>query len=810
MAVYKGNALVVQTSAGSTRSFALRTDAVSSTAAGDLAGFTLSAGDSITLTYQTGTTGALAPSAPNTVIIQVYYETGTSTLIKELYNGAPPSSGTNFTFYATDDGESGGSPRAGTLRLYVQAIRTDFGAYNVNSDSNGDQGVIRANAKVSDLSVSAYSSGTTFAYGTASNENITLTATHTQPYDVRGHENVRIDALDITAQQVSGTVKDIGSATTTTQVFTVSDIFDDTAKSYGTDFIPIGVAQLVPDSDTNMLWTSFVDDGSNVEQNGNSVNRESFYDVDPRITITTVTIGETVYNRLESSTHSFEINNARAENLTRSVNWNIIDGDGDVVASVNDTGPTYSNTRTIGSTESATNDLIGDTRNITTALSDTYNESENIYNVSRLWKIREDSGSAVGTVFTDKTQSPSADNKILFNRGQDVFFTGLLFNVRDEALGASSGFFAPRRIDQVAYELNLTSFTLTASGEFTGADATYVVPFTSVTSPSSRSLVFSSNNVEQPRTGKDGAGNFAETNIITSEWTITDQYQVECRLQKEPTYNADPEDVVFTIGSDAIYSYGKVLDAVGDPVPDALVKLRQFDPNGIQSALAEESTQANGITLAASFQPNTPKGEWRYSATTSNQGNTGTNNQLTNHVSAFTANKAIISGFGPIYNVPNTVVGRQTSRNGDLPKPGDRILIGMGFTQDGVRQVITDTPSFQLARFNQTMSTIEILQSNYLWKNKDETGFEDYFFDFKLSLEGGLEWVSTFGTAGQGVNSSNGYVTDTSSWPSGVVFELLRIDFDGQPFFVGANHIVAGPSTMHQMDGVGNQFFDWE
>jgi hypothetical protein len=928
VAIHKGNASVTQVQVGSGRTFALRTDAVDSTVAGDLSGYTLSAGESITLTYRTGTNGASAPSAANTIILRVYYETGTGTLVKELYNSTPPANGTTFTFYATNTGESAGSARAGTLRLYVQAIRTDLGAYDTNSDSDGDQGVIRSQAKVSNLSVSSYPSGSTFAYGTSSNEGITLSATHTQPYAVRGHETIRIDSLDQTTQQLAGSVKVIGSSTTTTQAFTVNDTFDDSLKSYGLEFTPIGTAQLVPDSEPSMLWTTFVDDGASVEQNADTVRQQSFYNVDPRITLDAPVLGHDLYNRGEVTSIDVGVKNARAEALTRSIGYQLKDSTGAIKKTSNDTGPNYDIDYTIGTSDDAAYDVIGKQWSIVLTQSDVdtnpsadvysvsnkllmgsavslndlvinsnhelYNRNETVdYNtfisfargdvyasesnitvqvinssnnavensdtlptsvtglissdyligsadeathdyvgaskyvtvaksgntadasnlewaVSRKWAIKQDAGSAAGTVFTDKSHSPSADNKTLFNRGQDVFFSGLLYNVREELLGNVAGFLAIRRTDQEAYELNTSALTLTADSELTGVNATYVVPLTSVTSPAGRSLVFSSSNTEQPRAGENGTGNFAETDVSTSEWTITDQYQVECRLQKEFAYNTDTEDVVFTIGSDAIYAYGEVFDAVGDAVPSASVSLKQFDPNGIQSASAEQLTQANGITTAASFQPNTPKGEWTYSATTSNEGNSGTNEQLTNHVSAFTANKAIISGFSSVNNVPSTVAGRQTAKPGDLPKPGDRIITGLAFTSDGIRQVITETPTFQLFRFDQTTSKVYILQSDYTWKNKDEVGYEDFFLDFKTSLEGGLEWVASFGTATQGVTTSNGYVTDTGNWQAGAVFQIIRVSFGGQPFYISANHLLAGPSTMHPMDGIANQFFDWE
>lgn len=802
MAVYTGNAVVIQDIGTGTRQFALRADVGDGTWPKTDLDFELNAGNSIDLYYRTRTTGSLGPAVANTIILSVYYETGTGTLVRELHNGPPPGDGTIFTFWATEDGTSGGSPRAGTLRLYVQAIRTHIGTYNINSDDDGDQGVIRANGLASNIAVSAYPAGSLFAYGASGDENLTLTATHSQPYAVRGHEHIRIDALDGTDQQIAGDEKDIGSGTTTTQQFAVNSDFDNAAASYGAEFIPTGVAQLVPDSEPDMLWTTFVDDGTNVEQNGDNVRRQSFYNVDPRLSFSAVATGETIYNREETATHQFELLNARDENLTRSVSWNILGGNDDVVASTSDTGPTYSNSRAIGDTERATNDLTGDLWGIVTTLADAYNISTDIYAVSRKWQIKEDAGAAAGTVFTDKAASPSADGKTQFNRGQDVFFRGLLVNVRGEALGAVAGFFAPRRIDQEAYELSMVAHTLAAGGELTDANATYAVPLTSVVSPAGRSLVFSSDNVEQPRNGVGGQGNFAETDITTPERTVTDQYQVTMRPQKESARNTDPIDTVFTIGDDAVYHFIQVLDANGDEVEGAVVDREQFDPNGVLSDSGQSTTQADGWTPAAVFQPNTPKGEWTLRGTVDNHnGNTGTDDELVQHVSAFTANKAIISGFGSVNGVPNTVSGREMSQPGDLAKPGDRLLVGMALLEDGVRVAVASSPKprFMLAQFNQSDSKVYVLQSDLTWANNDETGFAHHFFDFKQTLEGGLQWIAALGTAEQGVTSANGYVTDTGSWDPAGIFMVVNATYNGQSFYTGRSHPFAGPSAMHPM-----------
>lgn len=799
MPKYLGNARVVQSSAGSTRSFALRSDqGVDGVGAGDMALHTLPAGGSINLYYRTDTSGITPPAPANTVILRVYYETGTGTLVRELHNGSPPSNGALFTFHATSDGTATGSPRAGTLRLYVQAIRTDIGTYNINSDANGDSGGIVAHIKASALAVSAYPAGSMFAFGAAADESLTLTATHTQPFAVRGHEHVRLNVLDALTQQVVGPEQDIGSGTATSRAFTVNADFDPGLKTYGAELVPTGVALWAPDSNPSMLWTQILADAPSVTQNGSGVYRTAFYDVNPDYSLINLSLGQSIYNRLESATHSFELLNARSEQLTRTVTWNLLDSAAAVMASVSSAGPVYTNTRQILGTETATPDLIGDTWSLVTTLSNTYNVSTNIYAVSRKKLIKETAVAPDGTVFTGKTASPTADDKVIFNRGQPLYFATLIYNVRGELLAGESGFFAPRRADQEIYEVGAQATTLGAGGELSGS---YTVPLSSVTTPPGRALVYTDVNVQQPRSGSGGNGNFAETDLTTPEWTITNQYTLQVKTQKAPTYNEDPADTIFTIGDDAIYTFCQVIDAHGDVVSNAAVDYDQIDPNSVVSDEKAAVTGANGWTNAVVFQPNTPKGQWVIQGDVFNHnGNVGTGTQTLEHVSAFSANKTIVTGFGPANNVPNSVAGRQTAQPGDLAKPGDRLLVGLTMVVQGFREPFSAAPVFQVARFNQVTSKIESLQADYTWKALGDAGFTEHFFDYKVPLEGGLEWIASFGTAAQGVTATNGYVVDTATWPPGNVFIVVSGILAGQRFDTGRSFPFVGAGSMHPMD----------
>jgi hypothetical protein len=115
----------------------------------------MTAGQSITLylgEYAPG--GALGPAAANTVYVRVYYENDTSTPIIAWTFSSPnwTDYSTNphtVTFYATSDGTSTGTPKAGTVRLYIRAVNTGTGtSYDVNSDASGIynyQGYLRSN-----------------------------------------------------------------------------------------------------------------------------------------------------------------------------------------------------------------------------------------------------------------------------------------------------------------------------------------------------------------------------------------------------------------------------------------------------------------------------------------------------------------------------------------------------------------------------------------------------------------------------------------------------------------------------------------
>jgi hypothetical protein len=300
MAVFKGDASAFVTLAigGTTRRFSLRT-VNSDGAPSDRSTWQVDPGGSVTLYFRTEGTG---PDAPTNVILRVYYETGTGTVVRTLHSGASPSTGTSYTFYGTDTGLVGGSPRAGVVRLFVQAQRTGStggtGDYTVNSDGldthgallsdgGGDMGALRVRCNCNDLTVSAYPSGSRFAIGPNTDESFTLTLTHTQKYADRNLETVQFRVL--TSSDViieAGPSQELGTGTSTTAAFVVDMTYPQSNSVYGAEVTSLGNSALLPSE----KWTELVDNGVNLTQvDAFTIRRSSFFNVDTTVSATLLT-----------------------------------------------------------------------------------------------------------------------------------------------------------------------------------------------------------------------------------------------------------------------------------------------------------------------------------------------------------------------------------------------------------------------------------------------------------------------------------------------------------------------------------------
>lgn len=382
------------TGAGGTRVFCLTTRA--SCALTDGTSWEMDAGSSITVTYRTSTTGLTPPGAPTTVVLDVLFD-NSGTVIRTLSTGSPPAAGTSYTFYGTTNGLVGGSPRAGTYRLRVDVSLGGVGAYDGNSDGSDpnentwSRGAVRSSMSVSALTASTPTGGITFAYGVSGNEQVTLTATHTQP---NGDANVET-ARWRTRTNPAGTVHetqattDIDATTSTAYASTIDLTYPSGSGTYDADWDLIGNAAL-----TGRTWTKYTSTSTG-RISDTTVRISSAFIANPSITFSTdgslmdngANTDHTVYNRVETVTYDFWLLNARGQQITRSMTIGVLASDTTVEDSQSKTGAHYAGTYATVASDKATPDDTGDLHSFRATNTDQSQQSSDTFGVSSLYYV---------------------------------------------------------------------------------------------------------------------------------------------------------------------------------------------------------------------------------------------------------------------------------------------------------------------------------------------------------------------------------------------------------------------------------------
>ncbi len=382
---FKGDAHVQATGAlGATRDFYFRTVNDSSTPT-NRASWQLDAGASIDIFYR-DTPGDTPATAPTTVVLEVRSDNG-ATVVRQFLNGAEPANadtGITYTFFATSDGTSGGTPKAGMYRLYINAICAGAGCltgtYNVTSDSNGDKGALRGGIKVSDITKNVYPAGSAYAYGSAGDETMTFTAATTDRFEDTGtNQTVRVNTHRFGAavgadilQGTSGEFATAGNAQSDTCDNTYNP---STGTTYDVEYEITGFSLLLPAE----KWTHIASAGNGASITRNSDTFATYtngtsgrFSCDPAIRFSSSSVSPddniqattfTKYNRGESVATNFYLFNARSEKLSRAMTIGYIGSDGttgSTAASVTPSSNLYTATQTLLSTAKATNDTTGD------------------------------------------------------------------------------------------------------------------------------------------------------------------------------------------------------------------------------------------------------------------------------------------------------------------------------------------------------------------------------------------------------------------------------------------------------------------
>jgi hypothetical protein len=354
----------------------------------------MDAGQCITLYYFDTSVGVVPPAAPNKVTISVKFDSASTTIKTFQSLAAEPANGSSYSFCATSTGDAGATNRAGTYRLYLNLVKDNGnglpGNTNYNIDTDGvasvgtipsahfDKGVLRGLQVITAISRNTYPADATYAFGTSTDELITITGVFTQPNGDNNVECMNTAVYDDATRTVgaTGSVVDIDSTTSLIQSFVADSTFPSVNSPYRM-MLETGKCNAAV---TGMPWTKFTltGHGTNIVRDGDflahlsptfNVNPNIIFDSDGSGTFASAddmwlnkltNSGGTVvtkYNRGETAYTEGYLFNSRGEQLTRAMTFTIEDAATTTCTSLGSLTPSlgkYSTTYTIPTAGSCT------------------------------------------------------------------------------------------------------------------------------------------------------------------------------------------------------------------------------------------------------------------------------------------------------------------------------------------------------------------------------------------------------------------------------------------------------------------------
>lgn len=661
------------------RCFALRLTNTAPTCAAvpsNEAGWEVNAGSCQTLYYYDVANGATAPAVPNKVWVYSIYDTAAAGApggeIDYLNAGTEPANGASYTFCATSTGAAGGAARSGTWQIGLRLAKDNgiggVGNYDINSWSNQancasvgaastcDRGALRALVTVSSIARGAYPAGSTFAYGSGGNEQVTVTATYPQPYAENNVEALTTGLLDSATHLVGsnggGVDVDTGSLAQSVTIDTTNTPFS------GSPYVPVltvtGNAAL-----TGLPWTGVATTGNGaniVRFSATTAYDSTTFNVDPRIRLdsdgvgTFATADETdksyvgtctgglveLYNKGETVCHEWYIFNARAEQLTRAMTHARLDGANTQCATYGSLTPSagkYTKTDTLstGSTCLAVADTTGSTRHLRVTNTGQSYDSGTTFRVSSLLRFDQDgSGTPDNLLVTclGANGCPGATVRV-FNRGfERVDFEAYLINARGTQYQATGVTF--RSADSTDNQANSQTISH-SSGKYSGADFAL--------SNSELSTADTTGDAHGWTATKDGntATSVAYVYGVSRLLFLDAHIELSGTLVKDnfPTENS-AEDTAYIISNavtDTTHGWCHVVGVRKDFDVDtsgAVITWSYIDPLAATRLSGTTDTGADGWTPThLDLLASTPLGSWTFRcAITSFSGNAGTNDQV--------------------------------------------------------------------------------------------------------------------------------------------------------------------------------------
>lgn len=667
----QGWAQVSTTTGGvsSTRCFSLRvtnTAPTCATTTSNEATWEMDAGSCITLRYFDTTTGAVPPSVPNKVTIQERFDSTGTIINTHLSAGAEPANGSTFSFCATSTGLAGGAARAGTYRVYLNAVKDNgaggVGNYNIDSDGTAsvgaittfDKGALRGKIQVASIARSAYPAGSTFSYGSAADESVTVTASFTTPNGDANVENGLDGVIDAATLAVgkAGTSIDIDSSPLA-QAIVVDNVLPFANSPYVPYFQITGNAVL-----TGLPWTTMASAGHGaniVTPNTIFAYDSTSFNIDSRIRAdstgshTFATADETdvtkitsssgalaeLFNKGETVYHEWFIFNSRSEKLSRSMTTTREDSTNTQCATYNSLTPTankYSTTTTLssGSTCLAAADTTGSSRHLRITNTNQNYASGTIFFVSSLLRFDQDGvGTPDNLVVTclGVGGCPGATIRV-FNRGERVDFEGYLINARG-TLYQETGI-TWRAADSLNGQVNSQTISH-SSGKYSGNDfplSSSELAVADTVGDSHAWTATKDGNTATSAVYVFGVSSlyFTDAHVEISATLVKDDYPTE-NSAEDQTYTISVAQTDTTHGWCHVKGVRKDVDIVTSA---SRVTWTYRDPTAAVRTTGTTDTGSDGWTNHFDLLASTPLGAWNFICDVNFSGNTATNSQQFN------------------------------------------------------------------------------------------------------------------------------------------------------------------------------------
>lgn len=268
MSVYKGTAYASRVDATGTRFFAARlgsADADPATredgASWDLAA---SAG-ALTFHLTTSVTGLTPPAVPDQYVVELRHADTNTVVSTATVAGAA----TTATLYATNTGAAGGTPLIGDFRVYLRAIRTSLGTYDVNSDTLNFRGFVRVSPITMTAQMWHTGPSNPASYDDFIEVNIDLS--HSPGLDL-SHRHFDVKAINATTEVLYATQRTEGTDPQNA-LMKVDNRFPSEQVNVAIDIEVVAVpSSIAPDSEPDAVWM-LIPDGTTDKVTGKRIRK---------------------------------------------------------------------------------------------------------------------------------------------------------------------------------------------------------------------------------------------------------------------------------------------------------------------------------------------------------------------------------------------------------------------------------------------------------------------------------------------------------------------------------------------------------